>query len=132
MGSGEFCKILEDGLFKVVVLLFPVVVAVEPPPYDLEAEPYGVVANGIEDEVDERLVFVLKDDDTSLRILCAESARFKLLGDLEYKRFPVLRLKGERLCDEPDELADGGERPAVEGLPDGGFPVKKKYYKRQN
>lgn len=127
-GNGEFCKILEDGLFKVLLLA---VIELPwppppPPPYDLEAELYGVVANGIDDEVELRLVFVLNDDDISLRILCAESARFKLLGDLEYKRLPVLRLKGDRLCEEPEELADGGDRPAVEGLPDGGFPIKSK------
>lgn len=70
---------------------------------------------------------VLNDDEflLSLRILCAESALFRLFGDLEYNRLPVLLLSGD-LLEEPDELADGGKRPAVEGLPDGGFPVKQK------
>lgn len=127
-GNGEFCKILEDGLFKVLQFAAVYAAAWPPlPPNDLEAEPYGVVANGIDDEVELRLVFVLNDDELSLRILCAESARFKLLGDLEYARLPVLRLSDERLCDEPDELAEGGERPAVEGLPDGGLPEKVGY-----
>ena len=70
---------------------------------------------------------MLNDDEllVSLRILCAESALFRLFGDLEYNRLPVLLLSGD-LLEEPDEFADGGERPAVEGLPDGGFPIKRK------
>lgn len=77
----------------------------------------------MDDEVELRLVLVLSDDELlSLRILCAESALFRLLGDLEYNRLPVLLLKGD-LLEEPEELAEGGERPAVEGLPVGGFPV---------
>lgn len=121
-GNGEFCKILEDGLLKVLLL---VVLLMEPPPippYDFELEPYGVVAIGMDEEVELRLVLVLNEDELlSLRILCAESALFRLFGDLEYNRFPVLLLKGD-LLEEPEEFAEGGERPAVEGRPEGGFP----------
>lgn len=79
----------------------------------------------MEEDVELRLVLVLSDE-LPLRILCAESARFRLFGDLLYNRLPVLR-HSDDLLDEfevPYVWVEGGERPAVDGRPVGGLPAK--------
>lgn len=99
-----------------------------------EIDDFGVVGIGIEDEVELRLLFVLNEDGVllcccppllllpSFRMLCAESVRFKLLGDFEYKRLPVLRLNGERF-EQLDKLPEVGERIEMRPKrPVGGLP----------
>lgn len=89
-GSGEFCRTLGDGV-GVAVAVAPI--------GDFEvAFDKWCVANGMEEDVELRLVLVLSDE-LSLRILCAESARFRLFGDLLYNRLPVLR-HSDDLLDE--------------------------------
>lgn len=77
----------------------------------------------MEEDVELRLVLVLSDE-LSLRILCAESARFRLFGDLLYNRLPVLR-HSDDLFELPYVWVEGGERPAVDGRPLGGLPAEK-------
>lgn len=56
LGKGEFCKTLEDGLLLLLLFVLYDIV-------DFGVEPYGVVAKGMDEEVELRLVLVLKDDE---------------------------------------------------------------------